>query len=483
MHGGIGGTSTPRSPPPTVDRLGHAGRRSASRTPSSRRTARSAGSTTDGRLVVRTSSQVPFLVRDELCRAARPATGPGAGVHRAGRRRLRRQAGDADRGPRRAGRAAHRAAGAATSSPATRSSPRTAVRHPMRVAVDPRAPRRTAMLTAMKRRRARPTPAPTATTGPVCMFHGCRESVALYRCPNKRVDAEAVYTNNVPSGAFRGYGLGQVMFAVESAMDELARAARHRPVRAAAPQRRRARRPAASSSDPERRDGPRVRQLRARPVPRPRRGGAAPRRGEPAPAGDDWRVGEGMAVAMIATLPPRGHFADARLTLRPTAATSLGVGTAEFGNGTTTVHTQIVADGAGDRRRPHPRPPVRHRRRRPTTPAPSARPAPSSPARRCTRAALALRRSAARRGGAPECRARVPLRARACGRGRRLSFAEVIAAAPVVPRRRRTAARPTALRSAGRWPSTCTAFRVAVDVAHRRGADPRSRCRPPTPAR
>ena len=37
------------------------------------------------------------------------------------------------------------------------------------------------------------------------------------------MNTEAVYTNNPPSGAFRGYGLGQVMFALESAMDELAR--------------------------------------------------------------------------------------------------------------------------------------------------------------------------------------------------------------------------------------------------------------------
>ncbi|MGC7299572.1 molybdopterin-dependent oxidoreductase, partial [Mycobacteroides abscessus subsp. massiliense] len=30
-------------------------------------------------------------------------------------------------------------------------------------------------------------------------------------------------TNNIPSGAFRGYGLGQVLFGIESALDELAR--------------------------------------------------------------------------------------------------------------------------------------------------------------------------------------------------------------------------------------------------------------------
>ena len=47
-------------------------------------------------------------------------------------------------------------------------------------------------------------------------------AVATYTAPNKRVDAQAVYTNNLPSGAFRGYGLGQVIFGIESAMDELA---------------------------------------------------------------------------------------------------------------------------------------------------------------------------------------------------------------------------------------------------------------------
>ena len=54
------------------------------------------------------------------------------------------------------------------------------------------------------------------------MFHGCAESISLYNCPVKRLDAEVVYTNNTPSGAFRGYGLGQVILGVESAMDELA---------------------------------------------------------------------------------------------------------------------------------------------------------------------------------------------------------------------------------------------------------------------
>ena len=53
--------------------------------------------------------------------------------------------------------------------------------------------------------------------------HACAESVGVYRCPNKKVDGYAVYTNTVPAGAFRGYGLPQTGFAVESAIDEVAR--------------------------------------------------------------------------------------------------------------------------------------------------------------------------------------------------------------------------------------------------------------------
>ena len=37
-----------------------------------------------------------------------------------------------------------------------------------------------------------------------------RRVIAVYRCPNKKVDGYAVYTHTVPAGAFRGYGLGQM---------------------------------------------------------------------------------------------------------------------------------------------------------------------------------------------------------------------------------------------------------------------------------
>jgi CO/xanthine dehydrogenase Mo-binding subunit len=50
---------------------------------------------------------------------------------------------------------------------------------------------------------------------------------------------------------------------------------------------------------------------------------------------------------MIETTPPNGHRASARILLLPDGTYELCVGTAEFGNGTTTVHTQLAAAALG----------------------------------------------------------------------------------------------------------------------------------------
>lgn len=46
--------------------------------------------------------------------------------------------------------------------------------------------------------------------------------LALYRCPHKRFLGRAIYTNTNPAGAFRGYGATQGTFALEVQMDEIA---------------------------------------------------------------------------------------------------------------------------------------------------------------------------------------------------------------------------------------------------------------------
>jgi len=48
--------------------------------------------------------------------------------------------------------------------------------------------------------------------------------VSLYKLPHMRYVGEAVYTDKVPSCAFRGYGNPQITWAVETLMDELAEA-------------------------------------------------------------------------------------------------------------------------------------------------------------------------------------------------------------------------------------------------------------------
>jgi CO/xanthine dehydrogenase Mo-binding subunit len=43
-----------------------------------------------------------------------------------------------------------------------------------------------------------------------------------YRIPHVSIKGKAVYTNNVPAGAFHGFGVPQVMAGIEQAVDELA---------------------------------------------------------------------------------------------------------------------------------------------------------------------------------------------------------------------------------------------------------------------
>jgi putative selenate reductase molybdopterin-binding subunit len=290
----------------------------------------------DGRLVLRTSSQVPYLVRDELChifdlspervRVFTARVGGGFG----GKQELVTE--DLVT-------LAVLRTGRAVQYEFTREDEFTVAspRHPMTVSVSLGATA-DGTLTAIAVDQLMDTGA-YGNHGIGVMYHSVHESISVYRCENKRVDAESVYTNNLPSGAFRGYGLGQVIFAVESAMDELAIKL------------------GMSAFDIRRKNVivPGDRMV----VVDPHEESdllissygldqcldlveAALSEAEP-DAVDDWRHGTGMAIAMIATMPPRGHFADTRITLLDDGSYELRVGTAEFGNGTTTVHGQLVA--------------------------------------------------------------------------------------------------------------------------------------------
>jgi putative selenate reductase molybdopterin-binding subunit len=293
-----------------------------------------------GRLVLRTSTQTPFLTRDELCRiyglekdrvrviAARIGGGFG------GKQEMLTEDIVA---------LAVLATGRAVQLELTREEEFTATstRHPMEITVRLGATR-DGTLTAFEMSVLANTGA-YGNHGPGVLFHSCEEAVTAYRCPNKRTRAYAVYTNTLPAGAFRGYGLSQTVFAVESAIDELARRAGIDPAEF---RRRNLIRPGEElvngSGEPtgistESAGAFECLDLAEKAL-ASGRGGAAP---------DGWLTGTGIAVAMLDTIPPGGHDGRARIAERPDGGYRLFVGTAEFGNGTTTVHRQLAASVLG----------------------------------------------------------------------------------------------------------------------------------------
>jgi CO/xanthine dehydrogenase Mo-binding subunit len=216
-------------------------------------------------------------------------------------------------------------------------------RHPMRIAVQAGATA-DGTLTALAVQTVANTGAYGNHSGGVLM-HSCGEALALYRCPNKKVDGWSVYTNTVPAGAFRGYGLSQAAFAVESALDELARKLDLDPVEF---RRRNAIRP----GDPlisvrEEADDVEVASYGLPQCLDLVADALASGRGDPPPPEPGWLTGTGMAVTMLDTVPPGGHYSQARIAMRPGGGYTLWVGTPEFGNGTATVHRQLAAQALG----------------------------------------------------------------------------------------------------------------------------------------
>ncbi|MEV7934130.1 molybdopterin cofactor-binding domain-containing protein [Curtobacterium sp. NPDC089185] len=310
----------------------------------------------DGRLVLRTATQVPFLVRDEVAhvfgldpsrvRVVAKRVGGGFG----GKQEMLTE--DLVT-------LAVLRTGRAVQYEFSRRDEFTIAptRHPMRVRVRLGADA-SGRLTAMHVDQTMDTGA-YGNHGVGVMFHSVSESVAVYRCPVKRVDAESVYTNNLPSGAFRGYGLGQVVFAIESAMDELARRLGLDPLEFR-------RRNVVVPGDPLVVTGPDeqddlrwegsygldqcidlVEDALSAPLPEVPAMDGPPLDDAAVDGTGDWAFGTGVALAAIATMPPRGHHAHASVEATEDGRYRIGVGTAEFGNGTTTVHTQLVATALG----------------------------------------------------------------------------------------------------------------------------------------
>jgi putative selenate reductase molybdopterin-binding subunit len=215
----------------------------------------------------------------------------------------------------------------------------TSTRHPMRVTVKAGADKG-GILTALQLDVLSNTGAYGNHAGPV-LFHACSESIAIYNCPNKKVDAVAAYTNTVPSGAFRGYGLPQTVFAVEAALDELAKGLGISPYEIRRRNMIKQGDPMLSPPGSDHTDVLYGSYGLDQCLDLVERAMRAP--GPKVELSDDWLIGDGIAVSMIDTVPPDGHIANSKITLREDGGFELVVGTAEFGNGTSTVHRQIAA--------------------------------------------------------------------------------------------------------------------------------------------
>jgi CO/xanthine dehydrogenase Mo-binding subunit len=157
-----------------------------------------------------------------------------------------------------------------------------------------------------------------------------------YRVPNVRIDSRLVYTHKVSAGPFRGFGVPQMIWAHESAIDELARA--------------RGRDPYLFRRQNLLREG----ELFATGTPMHSaavvecldRVAEAVRWDAPLPVGDArHRYGRGIAVGVKAVITPT--ISGAVVHLNADASASVLSSTVEMGQGSDTILPQIAAEVLG----------------------------------------------------------------------------------------------------------------------------------------
>ncbi|MCC6192372.1 MAG: molybdopterin-dependent oxidoreductase [Anaerolineales bacterium] len=188
----------------------------------------------------------------------------------------------------------------------------------------------------------------------VCSVSGLR-GLSTYRCPNMRLHADIVYTNKPVPGAFRGYGAPQALWALESLVDEVAAEMGFDPVEFRL-------RNAVRAGDPlalakalgEGREG--FEQIiQSCGLPDCAAQGAAAigwdRRADPGwrrdPARPHLRRGLGMAVCMHGTAIAGLDMGAASIKMNDDGSFNLLVGATDLGTGSDTVLAQIAAETLG----------------------------------------------------------------------------------------------------------------------------------------
>ncbi len=179
------------------------------------------------------------------------------------------------------------------------------------------------------------------TLSPTVLSRGCIHAAGPYRCDDVRIRGRAVFTNTPPNGAFRGFGAPQTEFAVEVHMDRVAEALGMDPV---ALRRINALRPGDTTATGQtlREDTSALMVLEE-----------AVRRTSFHAKREEYR-GTNRAIGLSLFYHGAGftgagelHLKSrARLELTPTGV-RIATGSTEIGQGTRTMHAQIVSDALG----------------------------------------------------------------------------------------------------------------------------------------
>jgi putative selenate reductase molybdopterin-binding subunit len=176
--------------------------------------------------------------------------------------------------------------------------------------------------------------------------------LSLYRCPNLRYEAHAVYTNLAVAGAFRGYGCPQGFFALESHVDEVAAGLGEDPLEF------RKRNHVQEGDDQpiaevlgEGKEGfkqvirscglPQAIQLGAKAI------GWTKARRKKAAGNGPLRRGVGMAIVMQASGIPGVDMGAASIKMNEDASFNLLMGATDIGTGSDTMFCQLAAEALG----------------------------------------------------------------------------------------------------------------------------------------
>ena len=179
------------------------------------------------------------------------------------------------------------------------------------------------------------------TLSPVVLSRGCIHAAGPYRCDNTTIRGRAVFTNTPPNGAFRGFGAPQTEFAMEVHLERIAEALGMDPVEL---RRINALRPGDTTATGQTlRGDSSAHQVLDEAV---RRTDFHRKRAE--------FLGSNRAIGLALFYHGAGFTgageknlkSRARLELTPTGV-RIAVGSTEIGQGTRTMHAQIVTDALG----------------------------------------------------------------------------------------------------------------------------------------